>query len=256
VMTSSSNTFKNAVDGMDLTITGTSTMPVTVSSARSSEELKMVLQTFVENYNTYQNYLNTQTFYDVTVNAGNYLYNSRVAKEFQRAIPEVLLKQVHGIPGITSLRDLGITMRSNTYDTAVNTQTNTLTFDEEKFDALYASNPEAVQAFFFQERTTVDNEGKETTVKTGWAQAFMDVANSLAGDEGIIYKEIDKLTVQIDKNDEDIARMTARLAVKEQQMLKKFYAMEQAMAKMSSDMSAVSAIATTWQSNYSSTGSY
>ena len=183
---------------------------------------------------------------------GNYLYKNRIAREFQRAIPDILTQRVHGIPGITSLRDIGISIRSNTYDVdGTNLETNKLIFDEDKFDALYASNPDAIRDFFFQERTIIEN-GEEIAVKTGWAQSFMDVADRLTGDEGIVFKEISKMTDQIDRNDADADRMTQRLAVKEQQMLKKFYAMEQAMAKMSSDMSAISSIATNWASNSNS----
>ncbi len=260
VLHSASNTFKNAVNGIDLTVTGTSTSPVTVSSVASSTDIKAALTTFVTNYNKYQELLNNYTFYDPAANdgagAGNYLYKNRIAKMFQRDVADVLLKRVYGIPGITSLKDIGISIRSNVKDVdGVNTSTNTLTFDEEKFDALYASNPEGLQEFFFKEQTIIGEDGKEKTIKTGWAQTFADVADRLTGDEGVAFAEINNMTTRMDKNDEDSAKMTARLAVKEQQMLNKFYAMEQAMAKMSSDMSSISAIATNWASNYSSTGS-
>ena len=258
VMSSSSNTFKNAIDGIDVTVTGTSSTPITVSSALSSEAIKVALQTFVENYNKYQEELNVQTYYDPSYNngtgAGNILSNDRIARQFQQDIPNALLKRVYGVPGITSLMDLGVSIRSSIYDTdGTNRETGKLVFDEEKFDALYAENPDAIRDFFFQERTIIEN-GEEITIKTGWAQAFMDVADRLTGDNGSVFLEINKLDDQITKNDEASARMTQRLAFKEQQMLKKFYAMEQAMAKMSADLSTISAITTNWSSNYSSGG--
>ena len=257
VLTSSSNTFRNAIEGIDLTLTGTSATPITVNSARSSTDIKASLQIFVENYNQYQELLNVWTYYDPTVlggqGAGNLLYNDRVAREFQRDIPDILSKRIHGIPGVTSLRDIGISIRSNLYDTdGTNRETNKLVFDEDKFDALYAENPDAIQDFFFQEQTITDSDGEEITIKTGWAQMFMDVANRLSGDDGIVFREINKLNDQIDRNDRDSDLMTQRLAVKEQQMLKKFYAMEQAMARMSGDMNAISSIATSWAANSNS----
>jgi flagellar capping protein FliD len=77
----------------------------------------------------------------------------------------------------------------------------------------------------------------------------------LTAADGKVPARINTLKTRIDSNDERVAFMEARLEVKKQMMLNKFYAMEQAMAKMSSDMSTVSGIATSWTSNYSSTGS-
>ncbi len=261
---SNTNTFKNAVNGIDLTIHGTTRDPVTVTSSKSSATIKAALKQFVESYNVYQEKYNEDTYFVVntTTNTvdGFDLANNRVAREFGRSISDILLKRVYGIPGITSLQDIGISIRSNLNDIndgeGTGYDTNKLEFDEDKFDALYASNPDGIREFFFKEQTIIGDDGKETTIKTGWAQKFVDVSDSLVGtDVGIAFKELEKLGNQIDQNTERSEYMSARLEVKRTQLLKKFYNMEQALAKMQSSMSAVSSIATNWSSNYSSTGS-
>ncbi|MDR3234572.1 MAG: flagellar filament capping protein FliD [Planctomycetaceae bacterium] len=250
VLHSSTNAFKGIIDGIDLTVTGISTSPVTVTSADSSVDVKAALDAFVTNYNAFRTELNTVTYYSVAENAGNILYNSPVARAFDKAVSDALLKRVYGIAGITSLADIGITIRSNVDDESINASTNTLTFDTAKFDALWETNKEGIQAFFFQERTTLDADGAETTIKTGWAQSFADSVDSIINsDHGKVASRLEVLSIQIDANAERTDFLNARLEVKRQMMLNKFYAMEQAMAKMSTAMTTVSGIASAWSAN-------
>ncbi|GHT17204.1 hypothetical protein FACS1894189_2660 [Planctomycetales bacterium] len=255
VLHSSSNTFKSVINGIDITVAGASTSPVTVTSASSNIDIKVSLQTFVDNYNLFREKLNEYTYYSVAENKGNILYANSTALAFDRDISNALLKRVYGIPGVTSLQDIGISIRKSTDDEDVNTSTGKLIFDEDKFTALWESNPDAIKQFFFKEQEILGDDGKPKTIKSGWAQSFTDVAESLTGVEGKVPARINTLKTRIDSNDERVAFMEARLEVKKQMMLNKFYAMEQAMAKMSSDMSTISGIASSWTSNYSSTGS-
>ena len=99
--------------------------------------------------------------------------------------------------------------------------------------------------------------GKVTTVNTGWAQKFSDVVDTLVGSAngditGSAQSRIDTLSITIDRNDQRVAYLEERLEFKRQMYLKQFYAMEQAMERMTSDMSAVGNIASAWSSNYAS----
>ncbi|MDR0705620.1 MAG: flagellar filament capping protein FliD [Planctomycetaceae bacterium] len=255
VLHSGSNTFKNVVNGVSITVTGASDTPVTVTSEKSSTDIKVALNQFVEQYNIFRELLNDYTAYDVETNTGQVLYNNHVARAFDRNISDALLKRVYGITGINSLQSLGITIRSSLDDETVNSSTGILTFDEEVFDTLYATNPDGIQEFFFKEQEILGDDGKPTTIKSGWAQSFMNAANLLTDYDGIAYIERDTLDTKIAKNEERIAFLQERLDVKRQMMLNKFYAMEEALAQMSSDMNTVTSISSAWTSNYSSTGS-
>ena len=227
------------------------------------------LQSFVDNYNNFREYLNQQMQYEVTSSGilvaenGGTLWNSSIARAFDRDVNDLLQKRVEGIPGVYSLADLGITIRRNFDDVAEgiggHSGTNTLVFDEEKFQAAWDRDPEAVQKFFFDERELVGSDGKTTTVNYGWAQKFSDLTDSLCGRAdalGKVQARIDTLTETIDRNDQRVAYMEERLEWKRQMYLKQFYAMELAMAQMTSDMSAVGNIASAWSQNYSSGGAY
>jgi flagellar hook-associated protein 2 len=262
VLHSGSNTFKNVVSGVDITVVGTSDTPVTVTSEKTSFDIKVSLKGFVENYNKFRELLNKYTYYDVEQNAGEVLYNNHVARAFDRNISDALLKRVYGIPGINSLQSIGITIRSSIDDETVNastgiltfdnSSTGILTFDEEVFDTLYASNPDGIQEFFFKEQEILGDDGEPTTIKSGWAQSFMDAANLLTDYDGIAYIERDTLDTKMTQNEERIAFLQERLDVKRTMMLNKFYAMEQALAQMSSDMNTVTSISSAWTSNSTS----
>jgi flagellar hook-associated protein 2 len=143
-------------------------------------------------------------------------------------------------------------MRSNYYDDGPNKETGKLIFDEDVFEAAWSRDPEAVQKFFFDEREIVGSDGKTTKVNYGWAQKFSDLTDSLIGGGEITGRapsRIDSLSTQITRNDDRITFLEGRLEFKKQMYLKQFYAMEQAMARMSTSMSAVQNIASTWASN-------
>ena len=261
VLSSKTNSFKGIISGIDLTITGTSDTPVTITSAKSNIDVKVSLETFVENYNKFREELNEHMTHVIT-NEGikapegmGSLWNSSVAKAFDRDIADVLLKRIDGIPGIRSLADLGITMRSHIDDGGRNPETGKLHFDEDKFLEAWERDPEAVQKFFFDEREYLDSKGETVKANYGWAQKFSDVCDTLIGSieqTGKVNARLDTLTETIDRNEIRIEFLTERLEFKRQMYMKQFIAMEQAMARMSNDMNAVGNISNAWQQNYSS----
>ncbi|MDR2762877.1 MAG: flagellar filament capping protein FliD [Planctomycetaceae bacterium] len=272
MMTSKTNTFTNAVDGINVTVAGYSSTPITVTVDKTGDTVKAALKSFVENYNTFRKDLTTQTYYyyndETKMGGGNVLATSTTAKQIDMAVMKALSKTVSNVPGIVSLIDLGITTAANIDKNGVlietNTNTNTLTFDEATFDALWASNSEGIEKFFCTEQTVVDTGAgidektglpKTKTIKTGWAQSFGDMAELVSGDAGLVFKRLQTLGTTIANNEERILFLEERMEFKKQSMLNKFYAMEQAMAKMSSSMETVTQIASTWATNSTSTTS-
>jgi flagellar hook-associated protein 2 len=260
---SKNNTFNDVVDGINVSIAGYSSEPITVTVAETNTDLKAALSQFVTNYNTFRTNLTAQTYYYVDYpDQSGVLANNTTARNMERLITDVLLKTVSGIPGITSLQDIGISVAKN-IDADGNfiethTNSNTLTFDEAKFDALWASNKEGIEKFFYNEVTILDPAGgtdpdtgepKTTTVNRGWAQMFADMSETVAGDDGLIFSRLQTIGTMVTDAEERYDYMEARLEFKRTTMLNKFYAMEQAMAKMSANMETVSAISSTWTSN-------
>jgi flagellar hook-associated protein 2 len=268
VLSSSPNTLKGIINGADLTITGVSDTPVTITAASSATDILVSLRSFIENYNTFREQLNVDMYYEVSptegIQANSILWNNPIARAFDRDVTNMLQKTVTGIPGIHSLAALGITMSSNAYDATTGTYDPTVTkvtgklyFDEDKFMEVWGRDPEGVQKFFFNEHETVDKSGNKVTVNTGWAQQFTDMADSLIGSNdgaliGKVQARLDVLDQSIYRNEQRLEYMEERLDFKRQMYLKQFYAMEQALAKMSTQSASIANIASAWTSNYSS----
>ncbi|MDR0392305.1 MAG: flagellar filament capping protein FliD, partial [Planctomycetaceae bacterium] len=267
---SKNNTFMDAVDGINVTVAGYSSEPITVTVESTSTTVKASLQAFVENYNKFREEMTVQTYYFYDDNSkqggGKILANNPTARQFDTAVMKMLSKTVSNVPGVFSLIDLGIEVSSNIDKDgnyiATHTNSNKLTFDEAKFDQLWATNKEGIEKFFFNEQTIVDPAGgidpetnlpKTKTIKTGWAQSWVDMAETVTGDSGLVFERLKTLDRTIMTNEERITFLEERLQFKKQTMLKKFYVMEQTMAKMSSSLEAVSQIATSWASNSTAT---
>lgn len=265
MLRSSTNTFKNVIEGIDLTVAGTSTSPITVSSELSNTDIKASIKSFVDNYNTFREKYNTNTYYSTVDEAGNILYNSSLAKNFGADVQKALFQTIDDIPGVNSLMSLGVSIRSSVNDDGINTETGKLEFDETVFDALWESNPDAIREFFCRQQTIMDPDGKVDddgnpvmiTQNIGWAQKFVDISDRYVGsDGGKIYAKLETLDKKITNNEERLEYMKGRLEVKEQQLWNKFNNLETSLAKMSTDSSTISSILSSWNSNYSSSGSY
>ncbi len=259
---SSSNTFKNVVSGLDLTLGSVPNppTPVTITCEKTAVDISVSLETFVNNFNEFKTMHNQATYFVAGDDGvqGNILYNNATARTMDRGVIDMVQKRVYGIPGITSLASLGVTVRSSLGDEGQITQTGTLIWDPDVFAAAYANNPDGVEEFFYQFITEVGSDGKETQVKTGWAQQFMTETEKVTGNStgsvlGRVYSEMQTLDTKIDQNTDRIEYMQARLDAKKEQMLKKFYNMEQQLARMQSDMNSVSQIATNWAQNLGNT---
>ncbi len=266
MVASSSNTFKNIVDGIDITIKDTSTAPVTITSERTGGDVKAVLKLFVENYNTFREEWYAATFYDKVMEQGAILYNNSVARAMERDVSDVLLKRVFGIQGVNSLTSLGVTMAANLDSKGqvieTNAQTGKLAFDETAFDAAWAENPEAVMEFFYEPleiddpKGTLDDDGniKQIEINQGWTQSFVNVVESLTGIEGgKTTSALQTLDAKITKNYDELLAMQARLQAKEAALMKQYQKMELSMAKMQADMTSVQSIAQNWMQNLGQT---
>ncbi len=260
---SSTNNFKDVVSGLDLTIGAVPDPPtsVTVTCEKNAIDIVASLETFVTNYNRFKEVLNEVTYFEVGDDgvSGKLLYNNSVARTMDRELIDMVQKQVYGISGINSLASLGVTVRRSLGDGGQLTQTGTLNWDRTVFDAAYAQNPEGVEEFFYNTITEIGEDGKENEVNTAWAQQFMTAVEKTTGDTagnvmGKIYYEREAMQSKIEQNTDRVEYMKARLDVKREQMLKKFYAMEQTLARMQSDMNSVSNIATNWAQNLGNTG--
>ena len=138
-LASSDNVVKDAVKGVDITLTKTTTAPVTVTIRKDTSTATAAMQGFVSGYNSLKKTLTSLTAYDATKKVGGPLLGDFTVRAVVSQADTILRSAVNGLTGdVTSLSALGITTGSD----------GTFTLDTTKFTALLNSAPDKLPAVF------------------------------------------------------------------------------------------------------------
>lgn len=253
IITSKSNTVSGVIPGMTLTIGGVSQTPINIWTERSSVEIKASLMAFVENYNKLTDLLEELTFIDVKAGEKGILAMDPMLNRLRSEMSNLVLKSYNNLGPIRSLADLGVSLEISTYDSETGEMTNPsggrIEFNEEKFDQYYRTNPEAIQEFFAKTQKQYNAKNEEVAVAIGVSAQFEKLAKVYADgadnkpESATLTARFNAMDRQINDNLDRIDFLDARLEARRILLLKQFYAMETAMAKMQSDMQYVSQIA-------------
>jgi flagellar hook-associated protein 2 len=219
VLTSPTDAFESAIDGLKLTVGAPSTTPVTVTVEPSSSELMTNLRTFVTQYNKLRDKLASVTSFNSIDGSTGVLFGSGETLRIDSGLSSVLTARVNGAGDVKSLRDIGIDVDDK----------GKIAFDEAKFEAAFAESGEDVIQFFTQETT-------------GFSAKMTAAVERLAGEKSALISKSDSLQSKFDTNLARIDFMTARLDVQRNRLLTQFYSLEQTIAKMQSNSSALSQI--------------
>lgn len=221
VITSSSNTFTNVIEGVSLEIKQATGSTVTVQVSSSNETLLASLRTFVENYNNFRDQLEEYTQYDPTSGEGAVLTGDSTALRFETALSSFLSGRFTGSSRFQSLASLGLTL----------TEEGRLEFDEQRFQAAYAEDPQEVQNFF-------------TASETGMAPRLSQLIEQLAGEENsTISERLEALEGKINTNLQRIEQLNTLLESERIRLLNQFYQMELAVARIQNNLNALESIA-------------
>ncbi|HPP51619.1 MAG TPA: flagellar filament capping protein FliD, partial [Thermoguttaceae bacterium] len=233
VINSSSNTFTNVIDGVSLQIKQATGTTVAVQVNTTNTVLLASAKTLVENYNKFRDQLEDYTKYDTTTGKGSVLTGDSTALRLDTALSSLLSGQFTSNSQFQSLAALGLTL----------TDKGKLEFDQEKFEAAYAEDPQGVQEFF-------------TASETGMANQLNDLIEQLAGEEdSTVSERLEALDSKISTNLERIEHMTDMLDKERTRLLTQFYNMELAVAKIQSSLDALDSIAWITQQNKSKSNS-
>ncbi len=217
LVSSSTNTFEGVVEDVEFTIAAPSTSPVTVTINENREGISKQITAFVEQYNKLRDKYNTLTSFDSSTNSVGILFGKSTALRVDMAYGRFLTGNQSGTGSIKSLGQLGISLNDQ----------GKLEFDQTKFGTVLAADPAAVKEFF-------TNEDKGFSVK---AKALAD---SLAGiRSGALLNGSNALQAKIEQSGKRVEFMNTRLDKQRERMLKQFYNMETAVAKLQSNLSAL-----------------
>ena len=220
LLSSSTDVFTNAIQGVTLQVKQASTTPVTVRVDASDTDVVANVKTMVDNYNKLRSKLQDDTAYDAATDTRSVLTGDTSALRLDSELSYFLSGRIFGAGSIQSLAEVGVHVQND----------GTLQFDQNELEAKFAADPQAVQDFF-------------TTADAGFSAQFAKLTDALGGrDASMLDQRSKALDQRISDNQAQIDFMNKRLDAQQQRLYLEFYNMELAVAKLQSQQSAISQI--------------
>lgn len=216
--TSSTNTFDDLIDGVSVTVEGTSNEPVAIMVSETNSPALDQIDLFVSQYNKLRDKLDEYTFFDEEQLTTGILFGTTVALRIDMDLSGLLSSRINGAGDIHSLAEVGLSLDDK----------GKLSFDKKKFLEKYNEDPEAVRTFF-------------TQAETGLADRMKDLAERLAGeDNSMLLSRIEAIQKTVENNERRIAHLEEILDRQRERMLKSFYRLEEVIGKMQLQLTALS----------------
>lgn len=218
-ITSSSNTVSDALPGVTLNLLKADPdTPVTVTVGGDVSTLSNKVLAMVNSVNDALKFIKDNSQYDQKTGASGYLLGNNVARRLQQ---EIFTAMSAPLGSSTSMGAIGITVKED----------GTFAFDQSKFSAEYAKNPEAVAKLFVEGGTEGPNTGNNPGVMERMQKMAAKATNIVDGTITVAIKgeqsTINDLQKQIEKWD-------LRLQQRRDIMTRQFAAMDSAVANFRS----------------------
>lgn len=214
LLSSSTNTFTNTLDEFSVTLSSTSTTPVTVTVAENNDSIVNQVSAFVDQYNKVVDKVRDLTKFDATANTVGLLFGSATVLRVESSYSDLFAKRLTGTGSIRSLAQLGVQFN----------ESGKLEFDQTKLRNIIEADRQGVEDFF-------------RTEKSGFSAIAKELADNLAGvDSGALLNRSSTLQTQIEQHASRIDAMNVRLDKQRERLLKQFTQMETAIGKLQGNL--------------------
>ncbi len=242
MITSSSNTIENSIKGVTLDLVGTSDEPVTVSVSEDLEAIVTQIESFVSTFNTVMTTIESLDSYNTDTQEQSVLFNEYSVESARRSLVNMVQRTMTDASGsFKRLSQIGIKFTSMTYESGTDESGKTvnyavakvpqLEFDEEAFREAYDEDPEGVTELF-------------TKTDTGFGDYIEDQLESLASTSSTstIKNRLTAMQSSQKLLEDRISYLDVLLEKKETRLYNEFYAMEEALAAMQTQQTALSSL--------------
>ena len=227
-VTSATNTVSDALPGVTLNLSATTTSAAQVTVGEDKDTMKAKIQAFQDAYNKLNADLKAQTKYDAASKTGGPLLGDSTVTGLHGMLRAILVSEVpSSISSVSSLSKLGLAIQSD----------GSLKTDSTKVDAAL-QNTANVKAFFANSSTDVKEKGIAKRLYD-----FVFGANAVGGTVSAHSAGFQK---QVDQNNKAIDTLNTHLVDYQKQLAAQYTALDKNMAKLNSLSSYVSQQVTTW----------
>ncbi len=220
ITSSSTNTFKNTVPGLTLTANAVSDTPVTVTVSADVDGIVDKVKSFIDDFNKILDTLKEQTKYNPDTEEKGALLGDYTVDIIRNRMIDAVRNPLDVDGEYKRLSEIGISIGSDAK----------LQLDEDKFRSAYAKDPDAVEKLF-------------STKDKGFGYVMEDAIDYLTdSNNGVVTDKTENYDKRIKLLNDRIDYLNELLDMKEKRLYEKFYAMEEALAKMQSMQSALSSL--------------
>jgi flagellar hook-associated protein 2 len=217
---SSSNTFDDTIDGLQLTVAGTSSSAIEVSVTRSNSSIEKTLQALIDQFNRIVEKVKKETSFDAASNTTGILFGSGDVLRVEQSLTNLVYGKSYGFGKINSLVQLGVKIDSN----------GRASLDKARLNDVLTSDGTAVEQFLTDE-------------KNGFSvRSSKALENLVAVKTGSLLVRNESLQRRIEDGGRRVDFYNVRLTAERIRLEKQFYGMEEAIAKIRSNTSAINGI--------------
>jgi flagellar hook-associated protein 2 len=219
LLTSSSNTFDNVIEGLTFNVNSVDDQPVTVSVNRDLDTLVTALKGLVDDFNTAVDRVRETGAYDAAKETPGILQGEGALYTIESRLSRMFTSTLYAGGAFTRLADVGIQTESGGH----------LSFDEEQFRAAYETDPEGIERFF-------------TDTNYGVAVQIQKQIEQITDTDGLIPHATATLDGRTELLQERVTGLNEQLDRKRARLLREFQAMETALAQLQSQQTALSTL--------------
>ncbi|MFG0258385.1 MAG: flagellar filament capping protein FliD [Phycisphaerales bacterium JB043] len=251
LVTSSTNTLDELINGVTIDLKATSESPVEVSVTQDTGKIEETITEFVDAYNTVIDKINASTLFDVETEQRGALFGDITVQNIRSTMQRTAQTSPLNAPGqFEYLFQVGIRIGDG----------GKLQFDRDDFRDAYSQDPEAVEnllAAFEQERTNgevldengvplegvTSGAGSIVDTSLGVMELFEQMADSFTDSiSGLLTNRRNTLDTQISAQEDRIEAINAQLEVKRGKLEREFLAMEEIIASLQTQSQALNSL--------------
>lgn len=217
-VTSSTNTFTDAIEGVSLNVAKVTTAPVSIQVGPSNDAFKKAITDFVKAYNDINTYLTSQTKYDPDTKTAATLQGDGATLSLQRQLRSAITLPGGGSTTFRSLSDLGIQVQTG----------GGLVVNDAKLTAALGNLGEVSKAF------TNTGSGANGDPSVGLAVRLVALTSALTDTDGAVTTRTAALQASIKRNDDDVASLQTRIAATKARLLQQYGSLDTKISQLNS----------------------
>ncbi len=221
-ITSSTNTFSEAVDGVTFNISTDAEVDSTanISVAKDTGKATDAVQAFVDQYNSVMNFLDGKTEYDEEEEKGAVLQGDSTAMRLQTRLRSLVSSKIKDTGDFKTLSSVGIEIDRD----------GVMSFDKSEFTEALDQSAEEVMSIFNGESETDGFDGMAVRM-----DSYLD--QLMQSNTGLIPRRLDFYDTRIDSLNDDIEDVERKVEMTRERYVEQFAAMESAISEMNQQMS-------------------